>query len=375
MKENEKLVMHTLSDVKNLKVHGRNTGCLSPLTLFWTGSGIELNARGSELWIEVEADYDVCEPWINIVINSVSVSRQMLTSGRYWICVFRGMNANTVKNVRIVKETQAMNGDCGCYLQIHAVKFDGEFMPVLEKSYKFEFVGDSITSGEGVIGAKVEDDWIPMWFSSFYNYASITAQALNADYRIISQSGWGVLTSWDNNPHCNIPEYYSKVCGLLTGEKNESLGAFEENNFDSWQPDVVVVNLGTNDAGAFNSPEWKNEVTGETHKQKLNEDGTFNQKDLEAFEESACNFIGKLRRYNKKANIIWVYGMLGIPMLPSIYRAVDKHVKNTGDKKVSVFQLPNTTEETVGARSHPGILSHEKAAKELAGYINEILSK
>ena len=66
-------------------------------------------------------------------------------------------------------------------------------------------------------------------------------------------------------------------------EKNESLGAFEENNFDSWQPDVIVVNLGTNDAGAFNSPEWKDEVTGETHKQKLNEDGTFNEEDLECF--------------------------------------------------------------------------------------------
>ncbi len=375
MKENEKLIMHTLSDIKNLKVHGRNIGYLSPLTLFWTGSGIELNASGSELWIEVEVDYDVYEPWINIVINSVSVSRQMLISGRYWICVFRGMDVNTIKNVRIIKETQAMNEDPGCYLQIHGVKCDGEFMPVLERPYKFEFIGDSITSGEGVIGAKVEEDWIPMWFSSFHNYSSITAQILNADYRIISQSGWGVLTGWDNNPHCNIPEYYNKVCGLITGKKNESLGAFEENNFDLWQPDVVVVNLGTNDVGAFNSPEWKDEVTGVSYKQKLNEDGTFDQNDLEAFEESVCNFLGKIRRYNKKANIIWVYGMLGIPMLPSIYRAVDTYVKNTSDKKVFVFQLPNTTEDTIGARSHPGILSHEKAAKELAGYIKEILLK
>ena len=375
MKENEKLVMHTLSDVENLKVHGRNTGCLSPLTLFWTGSGIELNARGSELWIEVEVDYEIYEPWINIIINSVSVSRQMLVTGRYWVCVFRGMDANTIKNVRIVKETQAMNGDPSCYMQIHSVKFDGEFMPVEEKLYKFEFVGDSITSGEGAIGAKVEEDWISMWFSSLHNYAAITAQTLNADYRIISQSGWGVLTSWDNNPHYNIPEYYKKVCGLLTGKKNESLGAFEENNFESWQPDVVVVNLGTNDAGAFNSPEWKDEVTGDIHKQKLNKDGTFNKKDLEAFEEAVYKFLNKIRKYNKKADIIWVYGMLGIPILPSIYRAVDTYVKNTGDKKVSVFQLPNTTEETVGARNHPGKLSHEKAAKELTRYIKEILSR
>ena len=62
-------------------------------------------------------------------------------------------------------------------------------------------------------------------------------------------------------------------------------------------------------------------------------------------------------------------------MMPAIYRAVDAYTKKTGDKKVSVFQLPNTTEETVGARSHPGILAHEKAAKVLTEYIKEIFQK
>lgn len=375
MKENEKLRIYALSDITNLKVHGRTTGELSPLTLFWTGSAIELNAKGSELWIEVEIDYDTYETWISISVNSAPVSRQMLTAGRYWVCVFRGMSENVAKNIRIVKEVQAMSGDAGCSMQIHAVKFDGEFLPVAEKPYKFEFVGDSITTGEGIVGAKDEEDWIPMWVSAADSYSLKIAEALNAEYRIMSQSGWGVLTSWDNNPHANIPEYYEKVCGLLTGEKNKALGAFKENDFASWQPDIVVVNLGTNDGGAFNSPEWKDEATGETHKQRLNEDGTFNEEDLQAFEDAVENFLIKLRKYNKKAHIIWVYGMLGIPMLPAIYRAADTYIKKTGDKKVSVFQLPNTTEETVGSRSHPGKLAHEKAAKELTWYIKEILEK
>ena len=375
MRENGKLKIHSLAEIENLKVHGRTTASLSPLTLFWTGSGIELNAKGSELWIEVETDYDSYEPWISIVINSAPVSRQMLTAGRYWVCVFRGMNDQAVKNVRIVRDVQAMSGDPNCSLQIHAVKFDGEFLPVKEKSYKFEFIGDSITSGEGIIGAKSEQDWISMFFSAIDNYAAMTAEAWNADYRIISQSGWGVLTSWDNNSNFNIPDYYEKVCGLLTGDKNEALGAFEKNDFDSWQPDVVIVNLGTNDGAAFTSPEWKDEATGETHKQRLNEDGSFNNEDLQAFEDAAEKFLIKLRKYNKTAHIVWIYGMLGIPMMPAIYRAVDTYMIKTGDRKISVFQLPNTTEETVGSRSHPGILAHEKAAKELSGYLNQILEK
>lgn len=375
MEENEKLKVHKLSHIKNLKVHGRTTGDLSPLTLFGTGSGIELNSSGSELWIEVEVDYDIYEPWLSIAINGAHISRQMLTVGRYWVCVFRGMDENVIKNVLILKDIQAMSGDPACFMQILGVKFDGEFLPIKEKPYKFEFIGDSITSGEGTIGAKGELEWIPMWFSAFNNYTKMTADVLNAEYRVISQSGWGVLTSWDNNPHYNIPENYEKVCGFVTGEKNEVLGAFKENDFDSWQPDVVIVNLGTNDGGAFNSPAWKDEVTGETHKQRLNEDGSFNEEDVKAFEDAAVNFLIKLRKYNKNANIIWVYGMLGIPMMPAIYRAADSYTRITGDKKLSIMQLPKTTEETVGSRNHPGKLSHERAAKVLIEYIKEILGK
>lgn len=371
---NKDLKVYSLSEIENIRIHGRTCGCLSPLTLFWTGSGIELNACGSELWIEVEVDYNSYEPWISVLINSAPVSRQMLTKGRYWICIFRGMGADRAKNVRIVKDVQAMSVDPGCLLQIHGVKFDGTFLPIEQKPYKLEFIGDSITSGEGIIGAKGEEDWISMWFSALYNYTALTANALNADYRVISQSGWGVLTGWDNNPHSNIPEYYDKVCGILSGERNIALGAHQDNDFNSWQPDVVVVNLGTNDNSAFNQPEWRDEATGETHQQHRNEDGSLREEDLKAFENAIINFLLKLRRYNPKANIVWCYGMLGLELMPAIYRAVDSYCKQTGDRKVSVFQLPENTEETMGSRFHPGKLSHEKVARELSGYLKQLLA-
>lgn len=368
-----KLEVYPLSDIDYLKVHGRTTGNLSPLTLFWTGSAIEFNVKGSELWIEVEVDYDHYEPWISVLINEVPVSRQMLIAGRYWVCLFRGMNETALKSVRVVKDLQAMNADPGCSLQIHAVRSDGEFLPVKDKPYKLEFIGDSITSGEGAIGAKAEEDWIPMWFSAIHNYSMIAAEALNAEYRVISQSGWGVLTSWDNNPRSNIPDYYEQVCGLLTGDKNKALGAFEENNFAAWQPDAIVINLGTNDGGAFRTPEWRDESTGETFKQRLNEDGSYREEDLQVFERAAEQFLVKLRKYNAHAHLVWAYGMLGIPMMPAIYRAVDAYVKKTGDRKVSVFQLPTITDETVGARNHPGVIAHQHAANALAGYLKGIL--
>ncbi|MDG0795184.1 GDSL family lipase [Cohnella ginsengisoli] len=284
MKANEKLRTYALSEIAHTKVHGRTTGRLDPLTLFWTGSGVEWNVKTSELWIEVEADYDDCEPWISVLVNGAWVGRQMVAAGRQWLCVFRSMNGAAVKNVRVVKDTQAMSGDPGCLLQIRSVRCDGEFLPVAGKPRKIEFVGDSITSGEGAIGATCEQDWIPMWFSAIDNYAAMTAEALDAEYRILSQSGWGVVTGWDNNPHSSLPAYYEQVCGLLTGERNRELGALEANDFAAWQPDVVVVNLGTNDDGAFHYQEWRDPQTGETYEQRMNADGTMHADDLAVFE-------------------------------------------------------------------------------------------
>lgn len=368
-----KLREYALSEITDLKVHGRTTKNLSPLTLFWTGSAIEWNVSGSELWLEVEAGYDLYEPWICTIINSVPVSRQMLTAGRYWICIFRGMKEDTVKNIRIVKDTQAMSGDAGCCLQIHGIRTDGEFHAINERPYKIEFIGDSISSGEGAIGAREEEDWIPMWFSAVHNYCTLTAEALDADYRIISQSGWGVMTSWDNNPNYNIPDCYERVCGVLTGDRNEALGALCENDFSSWQPDVIVVNLGTNDGSAFYNLPWKDEKTGKVYQQRANSEGSLNEEDVTAFETAAGNFIRKLRKYNKKAFILWAYGLAGDIMMPAIKRAVESYITNTGDHRAAAVLLPNTTEDTVGARSHPGRCAHEKAAKVLIDYIKGIL--
>lgn len=373
MNEYSSLKSYTLDEVKHLKIHGRWTGCLNPLVLFWTGSGIELNINGSQLWVEIEADYDTYEPWISILINKIPVSRQMVTKGRHTICIFRNMDPKKVKNIRILRDSQAMSGDLSCSLKIHSIKTDGSFMPAADKPYKIEFVGDSISSGEGAVGARSEEDWIPVWFSAIHNYCTITAEALDADYRIISQSGWGVLSSWDNNPHCNLPEHYEQICGVLNGEKNEALGAFMDNDFNAWQPDIIVVNLGTNDENAFQSPEWKDPDTGKIYKQRIDEDGCFNKEDLKAFEAAVENFLYKLRGYNRNAYIIWAYGMLGSTMEPYICNAIAAYTGKTGDRKVSFLKLPDTTSETVGARWHPGRLSHEKAARVLIEYIKSLL--
>ena len=371
MKENENLKSYAISEINQAHIYGRTGSRKMPLPLFFTGSGVELRVSGTELWVTLETDYETFEPWISIEINGAWIGRQMVTTGKQDICIFRNMDAATVKRVRIFRDLQPMAGDGRLYLQLHGIKSDGEFFEVPEKSRKIEFIGDSITSGEGSIGAREEMDWIPMWFTALNNYAVMTADKVNADFRIISQCGWGVLTGWDNNPECALPDYYEQVCGLCHGEENDKAGAKEEYDFASWQPDFVVVNLGTNDDGAFNSPEWVDPKTGEMFKQRKNEDGTYNEEDAGKVKEKAKKFLCTIRRRNPNAKILWAYGMLGTPLLDVLRQTVKEYCEENKDDNIELIVLPEATGDGIGARSHPGVINHRQAAEVLAAKMME----
>lgn len=361
-----------VKDIQELKVHGRTTECRAPLTLFWTASGFECNVSGSELWIEVEVTYDIYEPWFSYTVNGDWIGRQMLMAGRYWIPLFRGMNSEKIKNVRFYKDLQAMSGDGNSYIHIHALRHDGEFYSVKEKKLKLEFIGDSITSGEGLFGAKEEEDWVPMFFSALRSYAHLTAMELDAEYRIISQSGWGVHNSWANNRKEALPKYYKEICSLIPGKENERLGGKESHDFSKWQPDVVVVNLGTNDASSFDQPEWVDELTGERYKMHRNADGFCCKEDLEAFANAVTAFLYTLRECNPNAHIIWCYGMLGIPLQMPILEGILNYINKSADKEISYLQLSNTDDTNIGSRQHPGVLCHKQAAETLSAYIRQL---
>ena len=76
MQKNTNLKTYSLKEVEHYKVHGRTEDDMYPLPLFFNGSGIEVNVTGSELWIDLEVDCDVHEPWIWTAINGAFMSRE-----------------------------------------------------------------------------------------------------------------------------------------------------------------------------------------------------------------------------------------------------------------------------------------------------------
>ena len=367
----DNLRKYPLNEVPHYKVHGRTVPGACPLPLFFNGSAVELNVSGSELWADLEVSWQNLEMWVTVEVNGKLMSRQMLMPGSQSLCLFRGMSPEPVKNVRLTRETQAMVEDEDCCLIVRGFQADGNFHPVPKRTYTLEFVGDSITSGEGTYGPKDEYDWIPMYMSYSRDYAKMTADALNADAYIISKGGWGVLSAWDNNPDCNIPSRYEQLCGICCGPKNESLDAFTPYDFSTRKTDAVIVNLGTNDASAFREPAWHYPATGRSFKQHMNPDGTYLEEDLTRFEDAVVSFLHMLRRCNPQAHIVWCYGMLGYELSFAINDAMTRYTRESGDHNVIFLQLPNTTEETVGSNGHPGELSHRRAARVLTEYLKD----
>lgn len=111
----------------------------------------------------------------------------------------------------------------------------GELLaPPAEPTRRIEIIGDSISVGSGVEGPSPEctqDDYT----NNYLAYGSIAARALGADLHTSAYSGIGVYRSYNNDP--TMPTRYGFA---LTQEQVAW-------DFAKFTPDVVVVNLGTND--------------------------------------------------------------------------------------------------------------------------------
>lgn len=347
--------------------HAHSAHRAGVLPLLWAGSGLEFRFTGSELHLLIEADFSSLEPWLVVELNGAPLLRMPLGRGVQEVCLFRGMTPGIPKRVRVFKETQPMSDDLAHRLWVRGVSWDGGgFLPVPEPACRLEFVGDSLTSGEGVVGAREETDWVPALFSASRTWAKRTADLLEADFRLISQSGWGVRSSWDNDPGRNLPGIYERVCAPAAGPDNERMGAQLPHDFSSWQPDAVVVNLGTNDASAMAGPPWRG-PEGQVFRQTGDPAG------LALFESAAVEFLKILRRCNPAAKLVWTYGMIDGPLGPRLTEAVERFRRETGDRDAYYLPLPAVTAGTMGSRQHPGPLCHQAAAEVTAAFLRSIL--
>ncbi len=219
----------------------------------------------------------------------------------------------------------------------------------LNHPLKLEFIGDSITCGYGIEGVWEKDTFTTQQERPDKAYAFLTAKALGAEVQLCSWSGIGVTSNYVDPATVNLPEthwlmqsnwpYTDKSLSLRLGLEPEVWkpeGRFE--------PDIVIINLGTNDIS------W-----------------------VRGIEDRRLGYVANLRhlieavhRRSPKAAILCCLGIMGEALNDSVKEAVELFKKDFPKVHAEALAFTQQLEsDGIGADWHPSAVTHKKAADKL----------
>lgn len=213
---------------------------------------------------------------------------------------------------------------------------------------KIEFIGNSITCGFGVEATVGTAPFAYETENHYYSFASLTARALEAQYMVVARSGIGIFRNYngpyDGNQETAMPALYKYT------NYNDTTELWD---FSQYTPDVVCVNLGTNDASA----------------------GSYNKTKLR---EAYASFLQNLRDRYPEAKIVMMSGcMLSGQRMKDVADAQDAvvaEINEKGDKEVYRFTFPAQDGSLgYGASYHPSMQQQEKMANELTPFLRELM--
>ena len=226
-------------------------------------------------------------------------------------------------------------------------------------SRKIEFIGNSITCGYGNEGLKKEEGFDYATENHYYSYASITARNLQAQHWVVARSGIGAYRNYDGpktgNPDSNMPVQYEYTGYAWKPElRKEPTFLQEKWDFNRYQPDVVCINLGTND---LSTPNY----------------------DLSLLKQGYQKLLKMVRQHNPKAKIVFLTGSMlyhqELQLAKQLLDEVTAEAQKAGDKEVYRFDMaPINGNKYYGNDWHPNIYQDEKMANELTPYLRKLMN-
>ncbi len=241
-------------------------------------------------------------------------------------------------NFRIERQSEAERG----LIYIDYVKLSGELgeKPANAK-YFVEIIGDSITTGYGNLypndsdGEKGANAAANEYVDGTRTYAVLAAKAIGADYSVVAQQGIGIVKGWYEH---TMLQKYTETC--------YQCDRHDEWNFER-KADVVVINLGTNDAGFYG----RGEVS------------------LDKIKKGIRDFIDLVKSKYPDAKILWAYGMMDQFLCPYIEEAINEK----GGAAAGYYFL-KLTANGEGGNGHPSLNAHINNGKKLEKKLKEILN-
>ena len=321
----------------NVKILGRSQILNDGIGCDHCATGIEFCASviGTvKLNIFTTVEKEFCDSaYFTLYIDGVRQTERIeVPYGEQTVEIAHFLNLET-HTIKIVKQTESNYNLC----TLRSLCFDGELItPPPKKDKYIEFIGDSLSCGMGNLGKKgVENPQTSLWEDVTLGYTYGTAEKLDADCSIISESGIGLAGSWWDP----LFDFYS----AWSYKRDKNL------KYDFARvPDLLVINLVTNDF--YLNCDLKicsiEEVIAKT-------------KEFILFVRSS---------YGKDIPIVWVgkFMFLG----ESYINAVDTAIEEIGGKRAQIYRLDVPT-SSGGAHGHPDVAGHSVARDMLVEFIKE----
>jgi lysophospholipase L1-like esterase len=309
----------------------------SALTHQWPGVYTEAKFSGGEIFVRVNDTHNKYKVYIDGALHDTWVR-----PGKQLIHIW--LKDKSPHLIRVEKITES---------QDHTSSLDRIFVTRLEhglpapapRARQIEFIGDSFTVGYGNTSPKRECTIDEVWATTDTSQAfgPLTAKAYNADYQINAFSGRGVVRNYDGFAGDTLPVLHNYT--LFDGKT--------EYKATNWQPQIIVIGLGTNDFSTALKPTeaWKT------------------REDLRAdYRNTYVKFVKTLRAKNPKAQFILMASDQSDGEIRDQVLQVEKALEAQGETQVDTIIF--TGLDYAGCHAHPSVADDLKLKGLLMDYIH-----
>lgn len=318
----------------HLRYSGRwDTGDVAGPRAMWSACSVSLRFSGSALNVTLGGQADNA---FQVVIDGKPASVITLKDGQalYPVASHLPKGEHTIE---LCKRTEAFIG----LVQVKGFQLEADSrlldLPKLER--RVEFIGDSITAGYGNEAASAEERFKPQTENAWLAYGAVAARLLKAELMCEAQSGICLVA---NGTEESMPRRWDRTFFYEAGSLWD---------FTRWQPDAVVVNLGTNDA--------------------------FRQIDAGTWNDTYRAFIARIRAVYPKAHLFLTIGSMGHGpngVIPELNAALVESYKKAGDARVhGVILALQDPANGYGADWHPSAKTHQLMGEAMAAAISKEL--
>lgn len=342
------------------RVSGRNLVWEGIRYLNWSGSFVEFEFTGNKVSAVLRsvgfADAEILHTWVGVYLDGSDEAYRRIKLDPDETREYALFESEESEHhiFRLVKMSEAAFAKLGLVSFEVECTADGAPVPTKPLERRIEFIGDSITCGYGNEGVLNVDVFTTAQENPMKAYSIQTARRLGAEYQLTSWSGIGVISAWvDENTNEPLNDWLMpKIYPYTDAAWNNDCGLKQE-DWEKWdtrrfQPDVIVLNLGTNDRSYT----------------RYMEDRT------REFERLYIGFLDTVRAMNPDSEIVCCLGVMERELCPVEERIVKQYALDHHDSHISYLDLAGQDPaDGIGADSHPSQVTHQKMADAVAAYI------